>query len=117
MPPGTVLDTTSGRRQYGGYVRHAAFVRQPPSGRTTEKGLHVDPSLAPLAYDRQVTSLLVIDPCNDLISEGGKLWSRLKAVAEANGCVLHMAHVLKAARKAGVRVFFCPGLRNHGAAA
>jgi ureidoacrylate peracid hydrolase len=64
------------------------------------------PSLAPLTYDRQVTALLVIDPYNDFISEGGKLWSRLKAVAEANGCVLHMAQVLKAARKAGLRVFY-----------
>jgi ureidoacrylate peracid hydrolase len=64
------------------------------------------PSLAPLTYDRQVTALLVIDPYNDFISEGGKLWSRLKAVAEANGCVLHMAQVLTAARKAGLRVFY-----------
>jgi nicotinamidase-related amidase len=39
---GTVLDTTCGRRQYGGCVRHAAFVHQPSSGRTTETGLHVE---------------------------------------------------------------------------
>jgi hypothetical protein len=26
----------------------------------------------------------VIDPYNDFISEGGKVWDRLKAVAEAN---------------------------------
>jgi ureidoacrylate peracid hydrolase len=59
-----------------------------------------------VTYDRQVTALLVIDPYNDFISEGGKLWSRLKAVAEANGCVLHMSQVLNAARKAGLRVFY-----------
>jgi ureidoacrylate peracid hydrolase len=59
-----------------------------------------------VTYDRQVTALLVIDPYNDFISEGGKLWSRLKAVAEANGCVLHMSQVLNAARQAGLRVFY-----------
>jgi hypothetical protein len=59
-----------------------------------------------VTYDKQVTALLVIDPYNDFISEGGKLWSRLKAVAEANGCVPHMSQVLNAARKAGLRVFY-----------
>jgi ureidoacrylate peracid hydrolase len=37
-----------------------------------------------VTYDKQVTGLLVIDPYNDFISEGGKLWDRLKGVAEAN---------------------------------
>ena len=36
-------------------------------------------------YDREITALLVIDPYNDFISEGGKIWDRLKGVAEANG--------------------------------
>ena len=30
-------------------------------------------------YDRDVTALLVIDPYNDFISEGGKVWDRLRA--------------------------------------
>ena len=36
-----------------------------------------------LKYDTGITALLVIDPYNDLISEGGKVWDRLKAVAKA----------------------------------
>src|SRR5262249_23508860 len=36
----------------------------------------------------------------------GKLWDRLKGVAEANNCVPHMLQVLNAARKAGLRVFY-----------
>jgi nicotinamidase-related amidase len=35
-----------------------------------------------VTYDKQLTALLVIDPYNDFISEGGKIWNRLKAVAE-----------------------------------
>ena len=52
------------------------------------------------------TALLVIDPYNDFISEGGKLWDRLKPVADANNCVPHMLQVLKTARSAGLRVFY-----------
>lgn len=59
-----------------------------------------------VAYDRQLTALLVIDPYNDFISEGGKVWGRLKAVAEANRCIPHMVEVLNAARKARLKVFY-----------
>ena len=36
-----------------------------------------------LKFDKENTALLVIDPYNDFISEGGKLWDRIKSVAEA----------------------------------
>jgi len=62
--------------------------------------------MASVTYDTQLTALLVIDPYNDFISEGGKVWNRLKAVAQTNDCVSHMAHVLDAARRAGLRVFY-----------
>jgi len=57
-------------------------------------------------YDKSLTALLVIDPYNDFISEGGKIWPRIKAVAEANDCVPHMLQVLNAARQAKLRVFY-----------
>jgi ureidoacrylate peracid hydrolase len=57
-------------------------------------------------YDRESTALLVIDPYNDFISEGGKIWGRIRAVAEANNCVPHMLQILNAARKAKLRVFY-----------
>jgi ureidoacrylate peracid hydrolase len=55
--------------------------------------------MAKVTYNKQRTALLVIDPYNDFISEGGKVWGRLKAVAEANSCVPHVLQVLNAARK------------------
>ncbi|MFE8596222.1 cysteine hydrolase family protein [Archangium violaceum] len=57
-------------------------------------------------YDKELTALLVVDPYNDFISEGGKAWGRIRAVAEANDCVPHMLQVLKAARDAELRVFY-----------
>jgi len=62
--------------------------------------------VANLTYEKEITALLVIDPYNEFISEGGKVWDRLKAVAEANQCIPHMLQVLDTARKAGIRVFY-----------
>jgi ureidoacrylate peracid hydrolase len=62
--------------------------------------------MATVKYNKAVTALLVVDPYNDFISDGGKIWNRLKTIAEANQCVPHMLQVLNAARKAGLRVFY-----------
>src|SRR5262245_29950061 len=62
--------------------------------------------MANVTYNRQLTALLVIDPYNDFMSEGGKVWDRLKAIAEANPCVPHMLQVLHTARQAGLRVCY-----------
>jgi ureidoacrylate peracid hydrolase len=59
-----------------------------------------------VAYDKNLTGLVVIDPYNDFISEGGKVWDRLRGVAEANKCVPHMKQVLDAARQGGIQVFY-----------
>ena len=52
--------------------------------------------MAKLAYHKETAALLVVDPYNDFISEGGKIWDCLKAVAEANQCVPNMLRVLNA---------------------
>ena len=62
--------------------------------------------MAKHSYDKDITALLVIDPYNDFISEGGKIWPRIKAVAEANNCVPNMLEVLNAARQAKLRVVY-----------
>src|SRR2546426_3272938 len=59
-----------------------------------------------LTFDKDITALLVVDPYNDFISEGGKIWDRIKAIAEANNCVSNMLQVLNAARDAKLRVFY-----------
>jgi ureidoacrylate peracid hydrolase len=62
--------------------------------------------MAKLTYEKEITGLVVIDPYNDFISEGGKVWDRLKGIAEANNCIPHMLQVLDAARKVDIRVFY-----------
>jgi ureidoacrylate peracid hydrolase len=67
--------------------------------------------MADVTFRLDRTGLLVVDPYNDFISEGGKLWPRVREVVEANGCVPHMLEILVAARAAGVRIFFAPHRR------
>jgi ureidoacrylate peracid hydrolase len=62
--------------------------------------------MANLNFDKHSTGVVVVDPYNDFISEGGKVWNRLKGVAEANQCVPNMVRVLEAARAAGIRVSY-----------
>src|SRR5215813_9216795 len=59
-----------------------------------------------LNFDKETTALLVIDPYNDFISEGGKIWDRIKNVAEVTNTVPHMSKLLAAARQVGLRVFY-----------
>jgi nicotinamidase-related amidase len=67
--------------------------------------------MAEATYEQELTALLVVDPYNDFISEGGKIWDRIRAVAEANDCVPHMLQVLNAARQAKLHVFYVPHRR------
>ena len=62
--------------------------------------------MAKVKFEKEITALLVVDPYNDFLSEGGKSWDRIRAVAEANDCVPHMLQVLNAARNAKLPVFY-----------
>ena len=62
--------------------------------------------MAELKFEKESTALLVIDPYNDFISVGGKIWDRIKNVAEANNCVPNMLDVMNGSRKAGLRVVY-----------
>ena len=59
-----------------------------------------------LTYEKEITALLLVDPYNDFISEGGKIWDRIKGVADVNKCVPNMLQILKAARQSGLRIFY-----------
>ena len=48
-----------------------------------------------VTYNKQLTALPVIYPYNDFIAEGGKIWGRLKGVAEADQCGPNMLQNLK----------------------
>ena len=59
-------------------------------------------------YPSDRTGLLFVDPYNDFLSEGGKLYGQAKPVAETTGTLRNLRDVLAAVRAAGVRVFYVP---------
>ena len=64
--------------------------------------------MADIRYHRRGTALLLVDPYNDFLSEGGKLWRVVEAVAKEVGLLDNLRIITAAARKAGIRIFFVP---------
>ena len=54
------------------------------------------------------TGLLLVDPYNDFLSEGGKLHGRAQPVADSVGTLANLKTVVAAVRKAGIQVFYVP---------
>lgn len=61
-----------------------------------------------LTYESEYTGLLIVDPYNDFLSEGGKLYELSRSTLEAHNVVEHMRQVLAAARAASIQVFIAP---------
>ena len=61
-----------------------------------------------LTYEPELTGLLIVDPYNDFLSEGGKLHELSRSTLEAHDVVEHMRQVLAAARAGGLQVFIAP---------
>src|SRR5215510_10709778 len=59
-------------------------------------------------YRRDATALLLVDPYNDFLSDGGLLWPRLREVAEEVGLLDNLRAILARARAGGVRIFIVP---------
>jgi nicotinamidase-related amidase len=58
--------------------------------------------------DASRTALVFVDPYNDFLSEGGKLWPRLAEVAASVGLHKNLKSIVLAARAAGVQIIIAP---------
>ncbi|MBM7060755.1 cysteine hydrolase [Pseudomonas sp. UL073] len=59
-------------------------------------------------YSRDHTALLLVDPYNDFLSEGGKLNARAKPVADAVNTLANLRAVVSAVRAAQLQIFYVP---------
>jgi nicotinamidase-related amidase len=59
-------------------------------------------------YEPARTGLLLVDPYNDFLAEGGKLWPRVKAVAEQVGLIENLKAIVQAVRRRSIQVFIVP---------
>ncbi len=59
-------------------------------------------------YAADRTALLIVDPYNDFMSEGGKFYEATKETAEAVGFYDNMRKLIPAIRTAGIQVVIVP---------
>jgi nicotinamidase-related amidase len=62
-------------------------------------------------YSKQTTALLLVDPYNDFLSEGGKVYPRLKPIADEVGLLDNLRRLDGAIRAAGIQVAIAPHRR------
>jgi nicotinamidase-related amidase len=59
-------------------------------------------------YSSDNTALLIVDPFNDFLSEGGKLWNRTKETVKGVNLIENLKKILLAARASGIKVVYVP---------
>jgi nicotinamidase-related amidase len=62
-------------------------------------------------YDPTRTAVLLVDPYNDFLSEGGKLWPPVRLVATDVGLLDNLRAVVAAGRQAHLQILFVPHRR------
>jgi nicotinamidase-related amidase len=61
-----------------------------------------------MSYPSEKTALILVDPFNDFLSEGGKLYPFTKETVEGVGVVHNLRMLIEAARSNGVLVVYAP---------
>ncbi len=59
-------------------------------------------------YNPQNTALVLVDPFNDFLSEGGKLYPVTKETVEGVGLVKNMKELISAAREKKIQIIYAP---------
>lgn len=66
------------------------------------------PAISLPAYPAGHTALLFVDPYNDFLADGGKLWPRVAQVAQSVGLHDNLKRILASVRAASLPVFIVP---------
>ena len=64
------------------------------------------------SYPPETTGVVLVDPLNDFISEGGKIWERIKPVATEVNLVPNLRKLVEGARAKGVKIVYAPHHRT-----
>lgn len=64
-----------------------------------------------MTYSKDNTALLIVDPYNDMLSENGKIWPRLKQVATEVNLKENIRDLLTVARNNGYKIVYVPHRR------
>ena len=68
--------------------------------------------MSQITYPRERTALLLVDPYNDFLSEGGMVFPRIKPVADEVGLLDNLRQLDGAVRAAGIQVVRAIGVKK-----
>lgn len=77
-------------------------------GKSGGKATYLAKNETGILFPRGRTALLIIDPVNDFLSEGGAAWEMTKTTVEKNDVVANLKRVIEGARTQGLPVLFGP---------
>ncbi|MGB6527022.1 MAG: isochorismatase family protein [Candidatus Nitrosopolaris sp.] len=60
------------------------------------------------SYSSDNTALLIVDPFNDFLSEGGKQWALTKETVKGVNLIENLKDILSAVRSSGIKVVYVP---------
>ncbi|MFZ0514882.1 MAG: isochorismatase family cysteine hydrolase [Candidatus Nitrosopolaris sp.] len=60
------------------------------------------------SYSSQNTAILIVDPFNDFLSEGGKRWSKTKETVKGVNLIEKLKSILSSARSFGIKIVYVP---------
>lgn len=61
-----------------------------------------------MTYPIEKTAIILVDPFNDFLSDGGKLWPLVKATVKEVGLIENLKRLLTAARDKGIQIIYAP---------
>lgn len=79
-----------------------------PTRRATQKATYLPKNENEYSYPPDRTVLLVIDPVNDFLSEGGAAWELTKNTVQMHNVIENLQRVISGARSKGIPVLFGP---------
>ncbi len=78
------------------------------SDREDNSATYLPKEEAGISFPPERTALLVIDPVNDFLSEGGAGWELTETTVKKHDVVGHLKHAIEGARLHGIHVLFGP---------
>lgn len=79
-----------------------------PATETAGRATYLSKNDYGLGFPRERTALLVIDPVNDFLSEGGAAWDLTKSTVKMHDVVGNLRRAIEGAREKGIPVIFGP---------
>jgi nicotinamidase-related amidase len=111
MEPDMICRNGISKLVAAGGLALAAFALHVGSPASAQDAAQESAQESVMTYPAATTAVIMIDPYNDFISEGGKVWPRVQPVAESVNLVENLKKLAEGIRAKGGKVVYAPHRR------